>query len=77
MNVLIHSFYGTCNVLGPANVAPSLGLIDSLLDHAKIDIWSIIPSIVDEIGKNSAVHAKLKDSKIIIVAGGEILVPKL
>lgn len=71
MNVLINAFYGTCNVLGPANVTPSLALIDSLLDHAKIRVWSIIPSIVDEIGESPAVHAKFKDSKIIIASGGE------
>lgn len=71
MNVLINSFYGTCNVLGPANVTPSLGLIDSLLDHAKISVWSIIPSIVDEIGENPAVHNKFKDSKIIVASGGK------
>ena len=71
MNVLINAFYGTCNVLGPANVSPSLELIDSLLDHANIRVWSIIPSIVDEIGEHPAIHAKFKDSKIIIASGGE------
>ena len=71
MNVLVNAFYGTCNVLGPANVTPSLGLIDSLLDHARVKVWSIIPSIVDEIGETPAVHNKFKDSKIIIASGGE------
>ena len=71
MNVLVNAFYGTCNVLGPANVTPSLGLIDSLLDHGKISVWSIIPSIVDEIGEDPAVHTKFKNSKIIIASGGE------
>ena len=71
MNVLINAFYGTCNVLGPAHVSPSLALIDSLLDHAKIKVWSIIPSIVDEIGETPAVHEKFKDAKIIIASGGE------
>ena len=71
MNVLVNAFYGTCNVLGPVNVTPSLALIDSLLDQARIKVWSIIPSIVDEIGENPAVHTKFKDSKHIIASGGE------
>lgn len=71
MNILINAFYGTCNVLGPVHVSPSLALIDSLLDHAKIKVWSIIPSIVDEIGETPAVHEKFKDSKVIIASGGE------
>ena len=71
MNVLINAFYGTCSVLGPAHVSPSLALIDSLLDHAKIKVWCIIPSIVDEIGQTPTVHAKFKDAKIIIASGGE------
>ena len=72
MNVLVNAFYGTCNVLGPANVSPSLALIESLLAHANIKVWSVIPSIVDEIGENPAVHAKFKTSKIIIASGGKL-----
>lgn len=72
MNVLVRAFYNTCNVLGPPSVVPTLNLIDSLLDHGKINVWSIIPSIVDEIGESSSVRAKFKTSKIIIASGGEI-----
>ncbi|KAL8838457.1 MAG: hypothetical protein Q9170_002132 [Blastenia crenularia] len=72
MNVLVNAFYGTCNVLGPAHVSPSLTLIDSLLDHANVKVWSIIPSIVDDIGEAPAVHEKFKDSKIIIASGGPV-----
>ncbi len=71
MNILINAFYGTCNVLGPAHVPPTLALIESLLDHAKIKIWSIIPSIVDDIGESPAIHKKFKDAKVIIASGGE------
>lgn len=74
MNVLVNAFYSTCNVLGSVNVIPSLALIDSLLDHANINVWSIIPSIVDEIGDNAAIHAKFKDSKIIVASGGKELI---
>lgn len=76
MNILINAFYGTCNVLGPAHVSPNLALIDSLLDHARIKVWSIIPSIVDEIGETPAVHEKFKDSKVVIASGGEQLFPE-
>ncbi|MCJ1314533.1 hypothetical protein MMC25_008215 [Agyrium rufum] len=72
MNILINAYYGTCNVLGPVNVTPSLGLIDALLDHARIRVWSIIPSIVDEIGESPAVHAKFKSSKVIVASGGPV-----
>lgn len=72
MNVLINAFYGTCNVLGPANISPSLTLIDTLLDKGRIKVWSIIPSIVDDIGETPAVHEKFKDAKIIIASGGPV-----
>ena len=71
MNILINAFYGTCNVLGPAHVSPNLALIDSLLDHANVKVWSIIPSIVDDIGESPAVHEKFSNAKIIIASGGE------
>lgn len=58
-------------MLGPAHVPPTLALIESLLDHAKIKIWSIIPSIVDDIGESPAIHKKFKDAKVIIASGGE------
>ena len=71
MNVLVNAFYGTCNVLGPAHVSPSLALIDSLLVHANIKVWHIIPSMIDDIGETPAVHEKFKDAKIIIASGGK------
>ncbi|MCJ1387732.1 hypothetical protein MMC18_000575 [Xylographa bjoerkii] len=72
MNIFITAFYGTCCVLGPSGVTPTLDLIDSLLDHGKINVWSIIPSIVDEVGESSSVRAKFKSSKIIIASGGPV-----
>ncbi|KAI9750497.1 MAG: Transmembrane osmosensor [Chaenotheca gracillima] len=72
MNILINPFYGTCNVLGPVGVPSSVELIDSLLDYGNIKVWSIIPSIVDEIGEIPAVHTKFKNSKIIIASGGPV-----
>lgn len=72
MNILIRAFYGTCNVLGAPTVIPTLDVIDSMLDHGKIDVWSIIPSIVDEIGETPSVLAKFKSAKVILASGGEI-----
>ena len=71
MNVLVNAFYGTCNVLGPAHISPSLALIDTLLDIGRIKVWSIVPSIVDDIGETPAIHEKFKDAKIIIASGGK------
>jgi len=70
MNMLINPFFGTCNVIGPVGVTPSITLIDQLLDFARIKIWSIIPSIVDDIGETPEVHSKFSTSKIIIASGG-------
>ena len=71
MNVLVNAFYGTCNVLGPAHISPTLSLIDALLDIGRIDVWSITPSMVDDIGETPAVHEKFKDAKMIIASGGK------
>ncbi|KAL8788421.1 MAG: hypothetical protein Q9195_007300 [Heterodermia aff. obscurata] len=76
MNVLVNAFYGTCDVLGPAHISPSLALIDTLLDIGRIKVWSIIPSIVDEIGESPAVHEKFKVAKIIIASGGNYAIPE-
>lgn len=70
MNILVKTFYGTSNVIGPVGVLPTIGLIDSLLVNTDIRIWSIIPSIVDEIGETPAVLEKFASSKVIIASGG-------
>jgi hypothetical protein len=71
MNVLVRAFYGTSNVIGPVGVLSTINLVDSLIDHTNIKIWSIIPSIVDEIGETPAVSAKFSGAKIIIASGGK------
>lgn len=70
MNVLIRAFYGTSNVIGPVGVLSTVNLIDSLLDHTNVKVWSIIPSIVDEIGETPGISAKFSGAKIIIASGG-------
>ncbi|KAJ5430722.1 Male sterility NAD-binding [Penicillium cf. griseofulvum] len=71
MNVLVRAFYRTSNVIGPVGVLSTINLIDSLIDHTNIKIWSIIPSIVDDIGETPAVSAKFASAKIIIASGGK------
>lgn len=71
MNILIRAFYGTRNVIGPVGVLSTINLIDSLLDHTEIRTWSIMPSIIDEIGETPTTSAKFKGHKAIIASGGK------
>ncbi|KAJ5746276.1 Male sterility NAD-binding [Penicillium odoratum] len=72
MNVLIRAFYRTSNVIGPVGVLSTVNLVESLIDHTNIKVWSIIPSIVDEIGETPGISAKFASSKIIIASGGPV-----
>ncbi|KAJ5654232.1 Male sterilityNAD-binding [Penicillium lividum] len=72
MNVLIRAFYRTSNVIGPVGVLSTVNLVESLIDHTNIKVWSIIPSIVDEIGETPAISAKFASAKIIIASGGPV-----
>lgn len=76
MNVLIRAFYRTSNVIGPVGVLSTVNLVESLIDHTNIKIWSIIPSIVDEIGETPAISAKFASAKIIIASGGKRTQPE-
>ncbi|KAF7552329.1 hypothetical protein G7Z17_g4414 [Cylindrodendrum hubeiense] len=72
MDILIPSLFGMHCILGPVGVIPNIGLIESLADHGKIDVWSMVPSLVDELGETSDVLAKFKSSKFICASGGPI-----
>ncbi|KAL8922381.1 MAG: hypothetical protein Q9208_005234 [Pyrenodesmia sp. 3 TL-2023] len=72
MNILLPSLFGLHCILGPAGVLPNLNLVESLADHGKIDIWSMVPSLVDELGETPDVLAKLKPSKFICASGGPV-----
>ncbi|KAK2873399.1 putative secondary metabolism biosynthetic enzyme [Arthroderma sp. PD_2] len=72
MNIFIVAFHRTSNVLGPVGVLSTINLLDSLLDHTDIRCWSVIPSIVDEIGETPAIRAKFAKSKVIIASGGPV-----
>jgi acyl-CoA synthetase (AMP-forming)/AMP-acid ligase II len=72
MNILMPIFFGLHCVLGPANVIPNMSLVENLADSANIDIWSMVPSLVDELGDTPDVLAKLQSSKFICASGGPV-----
>ncbi|KAF9766433.1 hypothetical protein IL306_001183, partial [Fusarium sp. DS 682] len=72
MDILMPSLFNLHCILGPSGVLPNLGLVESLADHAKIDIWSMVPSLVDELGESPDVLAKFKPSKFICASGGPV-----
>ncbi|KAL6704546.1 hypothetical protein ACN47E_008056 [Coniothyrium glycines] len=72
MDILMPSLFNLHCVLGPADVLPNMHLIGLLADHAKIDIWSMVPSLVDELGETPDVLAKFIPSKFICASGGPV-----
>lgn len=73
MDIILPSLFGLHCILGPASVLPNMNLLESLADHGRIDIWSMVPSLVDELGETSDVLAKFKSSKFICASGGTYL----
>lgn len=71
MDILMPSLFNLQCVLGPSGVLPNIGLIEALMDHAGIDIWSMVPSLVNELGETPEVLVKFKSSKFICASGGE------
>ncbi|KAI1827495.1 hypothetical protein F4861DRAFT_492902 [Xylaria intraflava] len=72
MDILMPALYNLHCVLGPANVIPNINLVQTLAESTKIDIWSMVPSLVDELGEAPEVLAKLKSSKFICASGGPV-----
>jgi acyl-CoA synthetase (AMP-forming)/AMP-acid ligase II len=72
MNILMPSLFRLHCILGPRDVLPNMNLVESLADHAKIDIWSMVPSLVDELGETPDVLAKVAASKFICASGGPV-----
>ncbi|KAG5797439.1 hypothetical protein H9Q69_003542 [Fusarium xylarioides] len=70
MDILMPSLFNLHCILGPSGVLPNLGLIESLTGH--IDIWSMVPSLVDELGESPEVLAKFESSKFICASGGPV-----
>lgn len=75
MDMIIPALFGLHCVMGPRDVLPNLELISSLAEHAKIDIWSMIPSLTDELGEAPDILPKLSSSKFICASGGKAFFP--
>ena len=71
MDIILPCILGLHCIMGPAGVIPNMNLIESLAEHARIDIWSMIPSLVDELGEIPDILAKFQSSKFICASGGE------
>ncbi|KAJ4982874.1 transferase family protein [Stagonosporopsis vannaccii] len=72
MDILMPSLFNLHCVLGPSGVLPNIGLLESLADHARIDIWSMVPSLADELGETPNVLEKFRSSKFICASGGPV-----
>ncbi|KAH7123087.1 hypothetical protein EDB81DRAFT_813530 [Dactylonectria macrodidyma] len=72
MDILLPALFRLHCIMGPSGVIPNLNLIESIAEHAKIDIWSMIPSLVDELGEAPDVLPKFKSSKFICASGGPV-----
>ncbi|KAI0520766.1 transferase family protein [Xylaria bambusicola] len=70
MDILMPVLYELPCVLGPINTIPNVDFIGNLAESIKIDIWSMVPSLVDELGETPEVLAKFKSSKFICASGG-------
>ncbi|XPS80139.1 hypothetical protein M3J09_012100 [Ascochyta lentis] len=72
MNILMPAFFGLRCVLGPPDIIPNIALTETLAETANIDIWSMVPSLVDELGEASGVLKKFQSSKFICASGGPV-----
>ncbi|KAJ5885204.1 hypothetical protein N7495_009714 [Penicillium taxi] len=72
MDILMPALHNLHCVLGPVGVLPNLNLVERLAVDAKIDIWSMVPSLVDELGEAPEVLEKLESSKFICASGGPV-----
>ena len=70
MDIVVPAFFQLHCILGPSGVLPNMSLIENLVDHAKIDIWHLVPSLADELGETSSVLAKFASAKFVCVSGG-------
>lgn len=71
MDIVVPAFFKLHCILGPPEALPNMALMENLVDHAKIDIWHMIPSLADELGETSELLAKFASSKFICVSGGK------
>lgn len=72
MDILMPALFNLHCVLGPVGVLLNINLVETLAESAKIDIWSMVPSLVDEVGETPEILEKLKPSKFICASGGPV-----
>ncbi|RMZ73130.1 transferase family [Pyrenophora seminiperda CCB06] len=74
MNILMPALHGLQCVLGPVGVIPNISLLEQLVDRSRINIWSLVPSLVDELGETPDVLAKFQSppNKFICASGGPV-----
>lgn len=72
MDILMPPLFNLHCIIGPADILPNITLIKLLAEQACIDIWSLVPSLVDEVGETPDVLAKLAPSKFICASGGPV-----
>ncbi|KAM0531336.1 hypothetical protein ACHAPP_008096 [Verticillium nonalfalfae] len=72
MDIMMPALFNLHCVLGPVGVLPNINLVEKLAETASIDIWSMVPSLVDELGETPEVLAKFQPSKFICASGGPV-----
>ncbi|KAL6820231.1 transferase family protein [Trichoderma sp. SZMC 28015] len=72
MDILMPALFDLHCILGPRGVLPNVNLVETLAENTKIDIWSMVPSLVDELGETPEVLSKLSRSKFICASGGPV-----
>ncbi|CRG90102.1 Genome polyprotein 1 [Talaromyces islandicus] len=72
MDILMPALFNLQCVLGPVGVLPNLNLVERLAVDVKIDIWSMVPSLVDELGEAQSILTQLAPSKFICASGGPV-----
>ncbi|SMR61318.1 unnamed protein product [Zymoseptoria tritici ST99CH_3D1] len=72
MDILLPALFNLRCVLGPPTVPSNIDLINSLAKHEQIDIWSMVPSLVDELGESPDVLEQVERSKFICASGGPV-----
>ncbi|OAA53543.1 transferase family protein [Cordyceps fumosorosea ARSEF 2679] len=72
MNLLLPALLDLLCVMGPVGVLPNITLVEALAERARVDIWSMVPSLTDEVGETPDVLAKLAPSKFICASGGPV-----
>lgn len=72
MDILMPGLFDLQCILGPVGVLPNISLIQKLAETVKVDIWSMVPTLVDELGESASALVALSRSKFICASGGPV-----